>query len=152
MYFECQCNAFCSVYAGSCVLGLPASRSLQSCRLCMIVATCHAIFDFFVRHPHPRARAASFLIAEARKPMCHIGSYAFMLGVYAKDRACTTPRHTTPHTRRMTAHNFVPVFASFVQGAKWLIGGGEQKSARNSWQKESISSKAEFLNSAMNAC
>ena len=97
VHFECQCNAFCSVYGGSCVLGLPASRSLQSCRQWMIVGTCHAMFDFFVRHPHPRARAASFLIAEALTPM-FISAHAFMLGVYAKDRACTTPRHTPLHT------------------------------------------------------
>lgn len=99
----------------------------------MIVGTCHAMFDFFVRHPHPRARAASFLIAEALTPM-FISAHAFMLGVYAKDRACTTPRHTPlhTHTTRMTAHDSAPAFASFVQGAKWLIGGGEQKAARNS--------------------
>ena len=101
----------------------------------MIVGTCHAMFDFFVRHPHPRARAASFLIAEARAPM-FISAHAFMQGVYAEDRGCTTPRHTPPHTHmhttRMTAHDFAPAFASFLQGAKWLIGGGEQKAARNS--------------------
>ena len=68
----------------------------------MIVGTCHAMFDFFVRHPHPRARAASFLIAEARTPM-FISAHAFMLGVYAKDRACTTPRHTPPHTHTQHA-------------------------------------------------
>lgn len=47
----------------------------------MIARTCHAMFDFFVRHPHPRARAASFLIAEASRPK-FISAHAFMPGVY----------------------------------------------------------------------